>query len=239
MRCPARSPARHSMAPASASLLPAADSAPDAAEQEQEQQLAQVSLCSLLTLSQSGKQGGDQEGAASKKNGHGQSQQQPPKLECPRCSSTDTKFCYYNNYSTAHPRHYCRTCRRHWTHGGTLRKVPVGGACRRRSGSGKRRRSSAEPHTTSSDSPPPPQPEQQDTLTPLPVFPFLTDDGPVFLPQFDLGLAGFQWTTPTATDHLYDGLGTPWGGCDGALAPTGAWDDFGGLELTWPLAAGN
>ncbi|EMS59878.1 hypothetical protein TRIUR3_24693 [Triticum urartu] len=84
-----------------------------------------------------------------------------------------------------------------------------------------------------------PAPEQQDTLTPLPVFPFLTDDGPVFLPQFDLGLAGFQWTTPTATDHLYDGLGTPWGGCDGALAPTGAWDDFGGLELTWPLAAGN
>ncbi|KAF7019637.1 hypothetical protein CFC21_032794 [Triticum aestivum] len=225
------------MASASASLLPAADSAPDAAEQEQP--LAQVSLCSLLTLSQSGQQGGDQKGAASKKNDHGHSQQQQPKLECPRCSSTDTKFCYYNNYSTAQPRHYCRACRRYWTHGGTLRKVPVGGACRRRSGSGKRRRSSAEPHTPSSDSPPPPQPEQQDTLPPLPVFPFLTDGGPIFLPQFDLGLAGFPWTTPTATDHLYDGLGAPWGGCDGALAPTGAWDDFGGLELTWPLAAGN
>uniref|UniRef100_A0A8R7TPD3 Dof zinc finger protein n=1 Tax=Triticum urartu TaxID=4572 RepID=A0A8R7TPD3_TRIUA len=160
--------------------------------------------------------------------------QQQQKLECPRCSSTDTKFCYYNNYSTTQPRHYCRTCRRYWTHGGTLRKVPVGGACRRGSGSSsKRRRSFAEPHTPSSGSPPPPQPEQQDTLPPLPVFPFLTD-GAVYLPQFDLGLGGFPWTAPAATDHLYDGLAAPWGGCDGALAPTGAWDDFGGLVLTCP-----
>ncbi|XP_044968474.1 dof zinc finger protein 2-like isoform X1 [Hordeum vulgare subsp. vulgare] len=208
------------MAPASASLLPAAgakrpfaaDSAVDAADEGQP--LAQQS-------------------AVTKK--HGESQQE--KLECPRCSSSDTKFCYYNNYSTAQPRHYCRTCRRYWTHGGTLRKVPVGGACRRGSGSSnKRRRPSAEPHTTSSDSP------QQDTLPPLPVFPFLTDGGPVFLPQFDLGLGGFPWTTPAATDNLYDGL-APWGGCDGALAPTGAWEDLGGLELTWPPppppAAGN
>ncbi|KAM3298917.1 hypothetical protein ACQJBY_040418 [Aegilops geniculata] len=211
------------MAPASASLLPAAGAkrtfaAPDGAEQEQP--LAQ-------------------EGAVTNKNG--QQQQQQAKLECPRCSSTDTKFCYYNNYSTAQPRHYCRTCRRYWTHGGTLRKVPVGGACRRGSGSSKRRRPSAEPHTTSSDSPPPPA---EDTLPPLPVFPFLTDGGPVFLPQFDLGLGAFPWTTPAATDNLYDGLGAPWAGCDGALAPSGAWDDFGsGLELTWPPppppAAGN
>ncbi|KAM3391373.1 hypothetical protein ACQJBY_012822 [Aegilops geniculata] len=210
------------MAPASASLLPAAssnagakrpfaaDSTPDAAEQEHP--LAQ-------------------ESAVTKKNG--QSQQQP-KLECPRCSSTDTKFCYYNNYSTAQPRHYCRTCRRYWTHGGTLRKVPVGGACRRGSGSSsKRRRSSAEPHTPSSDSPQPDQDAGHPCPDlPLPVFPFLTD-GAVFLPQFDLGLGGFPWTS-TTTDHLYDGLAAPWGGCDGALAPTGAWDDFGGLELTWP-----
>ncbi|XP_037488030.1 dof zinc finger protein 3-like isoform X1 [Triticum dicoccoides] len=214
------------MAPASASLLPAAgskrpfaaDSAPDAAEQEQP--LAQVTC-------------GDQESAATKKNGQSQSEQQ--KLECPRCSSTDTKFCYYNNYSTAQPRHYCRTCRRYWTHGGTLRKVPVGGACRRGSGgNSKRRRSSAEPHTPSSDSP---QPDQDaghpGPDLPLPVFPFLTD-GAVFLPQFDLGLGVLPWTTPAATDHLYDWLAAPWGGCDGALAPAGAWDDFGGLELTWP-----
>ncbi|XP_048559873.1 dof zinc finger protein DOF3.1-like [Triticum urartu] len=212
------------MAPASASLLPAAGAkrpfaAPDAAEQEQP--LAQ-------------------ESAVTKKNGESQQQQ---KLECPRCSSTDTKFCYYNNYSTAQPRHYCRTCRRYWTQGGTLRKVPVGGACRRGSGSSsKRRRSSAEPHTPSSDSTPPPQPDLPDTLPQLPVFPFLTDGGPVFLPQFDLGLGGFPWTASSVTDNLYDSL-APWAACDGALAPTGAWEDFGGLELTWPPppppAAGN
>ncbi|XP_074572447.1 uncharacterized protein LOC141828953 isoform X1 [Curcuma longa] len=48
-------------------------------------------------------------------------------LSCPRCESTDTKFCYYNNYSKLQPRHYCRACRRHWTDGGALRDVPVGG----------------------------------------------------------------------------------------------------------------
>ncbi|KAF7019641.1 unnamed protein product [Triticum aestivum] len=200
------------MAPASASLLAgakrSADAAPDAAELPPAQ-----------------------EGAVTKKNGPSQQQQQ--KLECPRCSSTDTKFCYYNNYSTSQPRHYCRTCRRYWTQGGTLRNVPVGGACRRR-GSGKRRRPSAEPQTTSSDSP---QPDMQETRAlsdhPLPVFPFLADGGPVFRPQFDLGLGGFPWT-PATTDHLYDGLAAPWGGCDRALSLTGAWDDLGGLELAWP-----
>ncbi|XP_042391874.1 dof zinc finger protein DOF1.7-like [Zingiber officinale] len=48
-------------------------------------------------------------------------------LSCPRCESTETKFCYYNNYSKLQPRHYCRACRRHWTNGGALRDVPVGG----------------------------------------------------------------------------------------------------------------
>ncbi|CAD5191019.1 unnamed protein product [Musa acuminata subsp. malaccensis] len=49
-------------------------------------------------------------------------------LRCPRCESTNTKFCYYNNYSKLQPRHYCRACRRHWTEGGALRNVPVGGS---------------------------------------------------------------------------------------------------------------
>lgn len=56
--------------------------------------------------------------------------QQPDKkspLKCPRCESTNTKFCYYNNYSRLQPRHFCRACRRHWTAGGTLRDVPFGG----------------------------------------------------------------------------------------------------------------
>lgn len=52
-------------------------------------------------------------------------------LKCPRCESTNTKFCYYNNYSLSQPRHFCKTCRRYWTRGGALRNVPVGGGCRR------------------------------------------------------------------------------------------------------------
>ncbi|KAG0499104.1 hypothetical protein HPP92_003795 [Vanilla planifolia] len=41
-------------------------------------------------------------------------------LRCPRCDSTDTKFCYYNNYSLSQPRYFCKTCRRYWTKGGSL-----------------------------------------------------------------------------------------------------------------------
>lgn len=52
-------------------------------------------------------------------------------LKCPRCDSTNTKFCYYNNYSLSQPRHFCKTCRRYWTRGGALRNVPVGGGCRK------------------------------------------------------------------------------------------------------------
>lgn len=54
-----------------------------------------------------------------------------PALKCPRCESTNTKFCYFNNYSLTQPRHFCKTCRRYWTRGGALRNVPVGGGCRR------------------------------------------------------------------------------------------------------------
>ncbi|KAM1008618.1 hypothetical protein FF1_004995 [Malus domestica] len=54
-------------------------------------------------------------------------QQQSEPLKCPRCESTNTKFCYYNNYNKSQPRHFCRACKRHWTKGGTLRNVPVGG----------------------------------------------------------------------------------------------------------------
>ncbi|GAB4831175.1 hypothetical protein Ancab_005182 [Ancistrocladus abbreviatus] len=58
-------------------------------------------------------------------------QQHPPHQTCPRCNSTNTKFCYYNNYSLAQPRYFCKSCRRYWTQGGTLRNVPVGGGCRK------------------------------------------------------------------------------------------------------------
>ncbi|KAF8411136.1 hypothetical protein HHK36_003675 [Tetracentron sinense] len=56
-------------------------------------------------------------------------QLQPQK--CPRCESLNTKFCYYNNYSLSQPRYFCKTCRRYWTQGGTLRNVPVGGGSRK------------------------------------------------------------------------------------------------------------
>ncbi|GAA0175155.1 hypothetical protein LIER_28390 [Lithospermum erythrorhizon] len=52
-------------------------------------------------------------------------------LNCPRCNSTNTKFCYYNNYSLSQPRYFCKTCRRYWTAGGSLRSIPVGGGSRK------------------------------------------------------------------------------------------------------------
>ncbi|KAL1332399.1 hypothetical protein HN51_061212 [Arachis hypogaea] len=52
-------------------------------------------------------------------------------LLCPPCDSTNTKFCNYNNYKFSQPRHFCKSCRRYWTHGGTLRDIPVGGGSRK------------------------------------------------------------------------------------------------------------
>ncbi|KAE8707540.1 Dof zinc finger protein DOF5.3 [Hibiscus syriacus] len=60
-----------------------------------------------------------------------QQQQQQQALKCPRCDSSNTKFCYYNNYSLSQPRHFCKACKRYWTRGGTVRNVPVGGGCRK------------------------------------------------------------------------------------------------------------
>ncbi|KAJ0253682.1 Dof zinc finger protein [Hirschfeldia incana] len=68
-------------------------------------------------------------------------------LPCPRCESTNTKFCYYNNYNFSQPRHFCKSCRRYWTHGGTLRDIPVGGGTRK---SAKRSRTCSSVVSTSS-----------------------------------------------------------------------------------------
>ncbi|KAL0847638.1 hypothetical protein Bca101_020884 [Brassica carinata] len=57
--------------------------------------------------------------------------EQQEQLPCPRCESTHTKFCYYNNYNFSQPRHFCKSCRRYWTRGGTLRDIPVGGGTRK------------------------------------------------------------------------------------------------------------
>ncbi|KAL5805168.1 hypothetical protein ACOSQ3_031968 [Xanthoceras sorbifolium] len=73
-------------------------------------------------------------------------------LNCPRCNSTNTKFCYYNNYSLSQPRYFCKTCRRYWTQGGSLRNVPVGGGSRKhkRSSSSASSSLTTTPSTTSS-----------------------------------------------------------------------------------------
>ncbi|GAB2224900.1 hypothetical protein Droror1_Dr00005679 [Drosera rotundifolia] len=76
---------------------------------------------------------------------------EPKQLPCPRCESTNTKFCYYNNYNLSQPRHYCKSCRRYWTRGGTLRNIPFGGAHRKN----KRPRSSSS--ATAPPAPPAPQ----------------------------------------------------------------------------------
>ncbi|XP_047312016.1 dof zinc finger protein PBF-like [Impatiens glandulifera] len=90
-----------------------------------------------------------------------QNHQPPQPLQnCPRCDSTNTKFCYYNNYSLSQPRYFCKTCRRYWTQGGTLRNVPVGGGCRK----GKRAKTSGTTATSSLDSP-------RRLLPPLPTVP--------------------------------------------------------------------
>ncbi|XP_023742326.1 dof zinc finger protein DOF2.5 isoform X2 [Lactuca sativa] len=75
----------------------------------------------------------------------GQAQPAGGPLNCPRCKSSNTKFCYYNNYSLTQPRYLCKACRRYWTQGGSLRNVPVGG------GSRKNKRSSSSSITTDQD----------------------------------------------------------------------------------------
>ncbi|XP_019436251.1 PREDICTED: dof zinc finger protein DOF2.1-like isoform X3 [Lupinus angustifolius] len=70
-------------------------------------------------------------------------------LKCPRCDSTNTKFCYYNNYSLSQPRYFCKSCKRYWTKGGTLRNVPVGGGCRKaKRSSSKKPQDQTFPHLT-------------------------------------------------------------------------------------------
>ncbi|XVF15642.1 hypothetical protein REPUB_Repub09cG0172000 [Reevesia pubescens] len=74
---------------------------------------------------------GDQNRRLTKALNTGAPPPEQEQLPCPRCDSTNTKFCYYNNYNFSQPRHFCKSCRRYWTHGGTLRDIPVGGGTRK------------------------------------------------------------------------------------------------------------
>ncbi|CAH2048390.1 unnamed protein product [Thlaspi arvense] len=76
-------------------------------------------------------------------------------LNCPRCNSLNTKFCYYNNYSLTQPRYFCKDCRRYWTEGGSLRNIPIGGGIRknkRSSSSSSSNSNSSSPSSSSSSS---------------------------------------------------------------------------------------
>ncbi|KAI3761315.1 hypothetical protein L1987_51727 [Smallanthus sonchifolius] len=53
-------------------------------------------------------------------------------LPCPRCDSMNTKFCYFNNSNVNQPRHFCKSCQRYWTAGGTMRNMPVGAGRRKK-----------------------------------------------------------------------------------------------------------
>ncbi|MQL79612.1 hypothetical protein Taro_012042 [Colocasia esculenta] len=123
----------------------------------------------------------------------------PPEqaLNCPRCNSTNTKFCYYNNYSLSQPRYFCKGCRRYWTKGGTLRNVPIGGGCR------KNKRSSSSK-------------KSQDQIIPTSfgaLFPSLPPPPPLVFDPQDLSLA---FSTFHKAPGLVDGHG------DLALGSAGA-----------------
>ncbi|KAF8388853.1 hypothetical protein HHK36_025533 [Tetracentron sinense] len=82
-------------------------------------------------------------------------------LRCPRCDSTNTKFCYYNNYNLSQPRHFCKNCRRYWTKGGALRNIPVGGGSRKnakRLSNSKRSSSSSSSSSSAQNAVPKPEP---------------------------------------------------------------------------------
>lgn len=111
-------------------------------------------------------------------------------LNCPRCNSTNTKFCYYNNYSLSQPRYFCKTCRRYWTEGGSLRNVPVGG------GSRKNKRSIPSSTSTSSQAPSSTSKKLPDLTTP-PSFPHSASQNPKIHQGQDLNLA----YPPAAEDY--------------------------------------
>ncbi|KAL1549727.1 laccase [Salvia divinorum] len=110
-------------------------------------------------------------------------------INCPRCHSTNTKFCYYNNYSLTQPRYFCKTCRRYWTEGGTLRNVPVGG------GSRKNKRSSSSSSSSSSPSLSMITPHKLPDLNPPSISLFSSQNPKIHDQGQDLNL-GFQAAGP-------------------------------------------
>ncbi|GLU21294.1 hypothetical protein SLE2022_374400 [Rubroshorea leprosula] len=117
-------------------------------------------------------------------------------LNCPRCNSTNTKFCYYNNYSLSQPRYFCKGCRRYWTQGGSLRNVPVGGGSRKNKRSTSSSSSSSSPSSTSPAS----SKKLVDLRTPA-GFPQPASQNPKIHESQDLNLA-----YPPTEDHQYSSM---------------------------------
>ncbi|KAL0542369.1 hypothetical protein IC582_022474 [Cucumis melo] len=103
-------------------------------------------------------------------------------LNCPRCNSSNTKFCYYNNYSLTQPRYFCKTCRRYWTEGGSLRNIPVGGGSRK-----NKRPSSSSSNSSSSTSPTQPTSSSQPNF-PKKILDHQLPQNPKITPSQDLNL---------------------------------------------------
>ncbi|KAF2924566.1 hypothetical protein DAI22_07g277400 [Oryza sativa Japonica Group] len=94
------------------------------------------SECENQTPSNDEMTGSESKSEAAQTEGGGSSEEKvlkkPDKiLPCPRCNSMDTKFCYYNNYNINQPRHFCKSCQRYWTAGGSMRNLPVGAGRRK------------------------------------------------------------------------------------------------------------
>ncbi|KAK1265584.1 Dof zinc finger protein DOF5.1 [Acorus gramineus] len=155
-------------------------------------------------------------------------------LKCPRCDSSNTKFCYFNNYSLSQPRHFCKTCRRYWTRGGALRNVPVGGGCRRNKRSSKSSSSSKSPNpgSSSSSAAAAAGPSASDLMPPPPQLPFMASLHHSFS-DYGLGFGGLH------------GLSLSGGGGGGGEMQSEQWrlpqvqqfPFFGGLETAAPPAA--
>ncbi|KAI3908642.1 hypothetical protein MKW98_006794 [Papaver atlanticum] len=119
-----------------------------------------------------------------------QQEQAPPSLKCPRCDSTNTKFCYYNNYSLSQPRYFCKSCKRYWTQGGSIRKIPVGGSCKKKSN----KKSSSESTQKSKD-----QSVSTTNCNPVPSLTSVSNDVTL---TFSRHQNHKQLTTTTTSEHI-------------------------------------
>ncbi|EAZ26442.1 hypothetical protein OsJ_10328 [Oryza sativa Japonica Group] len=76
-----------------------------------------------------------------------------PALKCPRCDSTNTKFCYYNNTPSPSPATSARPAAATGRAAARSGKVPVCGGCRRNKRSGKSSSAAAAGASSSSSKP--------------------------------------------------------------------------------------